>query len=130
MDYAGKYHMTVIEAGGGRTEQNDVSDFELEATENLEPVKTMNRRARIRGFRKGISEFTGSFTVMVPVGTPEYDWHKARKNGTELLLVLERAEGGTRFALEGTRILSVGEKSDSDGNAEFSIEYQAEDYEG
>lgn len=59
----------------------EVDGLELELTQckvttttGRKAVKTINRRGKVKGFAKGITEYTLSLTVAVPLDNNEPDW--------------------------------------------------------
>lgn len=61
----------VMEINGREVE---IVSFKPEVTTGRKPVKTMNRRGRVRGYADGITEYTLSVTAAVPFDGTEIDW--------------------------------------------------------
>lgn len=72
--YAGAIIMEV----NGR-EAMELISVACKTTIGRKPVKTMNRRGRIRGYADGITEYELSVTAAVPIDDTEIDWANITK---------------------------------------------------
>ena len=61
----------VIEVDGLEIE---LTQCKVNVTTGRKAVKTINRKGRVKGYAKGITEYTLSLTVAVPLNNNEPDW--------------------------------------------------------
>ena len=67
----------------------DLTKLDVRTVTGRKPVKTINRKGRVKGFAKGIVEYTLSITVAVPLNSPEPDWD----NVTDAKISVEEEKG-------------------------------------
>lgn len=72
--YAGAIIMEI----NGR-EAVELISVDTKTTIGRKPVKTMNRRGRVRGYADGITEFELNVTAAVPIDDTEIDWANITK---------------------------------------------------
>lgn len=72
--YAGSIIMEI----NGR-EAAELISVDTKTTIGRKPVKTMNRRGRVRGYADGITEFELNVTAAVPIDGTEIDWANITK---------------------------------------------------
>lgn len=81
----------------------DLTKCDARVLTGRKPVKTINRKARVKGFAKGITEYSLSLTVVVPLNTPEPDWD----NVTDAKVTIEK-ENGQRISYRNCFTTEVG----------------------
>ncbi|HDR1020949.1 TPA: phage tail tube protein [Pasteurella multocida] len=81
----------------------DLTKCDVRVITGRKPVKTINRKARVKGFAKGITEYSLSLTVAVPLNTPEPDWD----NVTDAKVTIEE-ENGQRISYRNCFTTEVG----------------------
>lgn len=52
----------------------DCIDCKVDTSTGKKPVKTMNRKLRIKGYANGIVTYNLSLTVVIPAGSESIDW--------------------------------------------------------
>ena len=82
----------------------DLTKLDVRTVTGRKPVKTINRKGRVKGFAKGIVEYTLSITVAVPLNSPEPDWD----NVTDAKISVEE-ENGKRISYTGCFTTEIGE---------------------
>ena len=83
----------IVEVDG---QEIDLTKLDVRVTTGRKPVKTINRKGRVKGFAKGITEYALSITVVVPLNAPEPDWD----NVTDAKITVEE-ENGKRISYIG-----------------------------
>lgn len=91
----------IVEVDG---QEIDLTKLDVRTVTGRKPVKTINRKGRVKGFAKGIVEYTLSITVAVPLNSPEPDWD----NVTDAKITVEE-EDGTRISYTGCFTTEIGE---------------------
>ena len=91
----------IVEVDG---QEIDLTKLDVRTVTGRKPVKTINRKGRVKGFAKGIVEYTLSITVAVPLNSPEPDWD----NVTAAKITVEE-EDGTRTSYTGCFTTEIGE---------------------
>ncbi len=81
----------------------DLTKCDVRVITGRKPVKTINRNALVKGFAKGITEYSLSLTVAVPLNTPEPDWD----NVTDAKVTIEE-ENGQRISYRNCFTTEVG----------------------
>ncbi|NBI12613.1 phage tail protein [[Haemophilus] felis] len=81
----------------------DLTKCDVKTVTGRKPVKTINRKGRVKGFAKGITEYTLSLTVAVPLNTPEPDWDNVK----DAKVTIEE-ENGQRISYLGCFTTEVG----------------------
>ncbi|HDR1911990.1 phage tail tube protein [Pasteurella multocida] len=81
----------------------DLTKCDVRVITGRKPVKTINRKARVKGFAKGITEYSLSLIVAVPLNTPEPDWD----NVTDAKVTIEE-ENGQRISYRNCFTTEVG----------------------
>ncbi|MCL7785535.1 phage tail tube protein [Pasteurella multocida] len=81
----------------------DLTKCDVRVITGRKPVKTINRKARVKGFAKGITEYTLSLTVAVPLNSPEPDWD----NVDDAKVTIEE-ENGQRISYRNCFMTEVG----------------------
>ena len=76
----------IVEVDG---QEIDLTKLDVRTVTGRKPVKTINRKGRVKGFAKGIVEYTLSITVAVPLNSPEPDWD----NVTDAKISVEEENG-------------------------------------
>lgn len=123
-DFVSKALVTV-DYSGGQVQLDGVTEFSVEAPKNLTAVKTMNRLGRVRGYRGGPAEPSGSLTIPIEM-TKELDWFALWRSGERFLMSFEE-EGSDRFQLPGTRIDNVSRSYNAEGEAQIEVSFMSED---
>ena len=98
---------------------------------NAEVVKTIRRKRRGIGYRKGVPEFEVEIEAVDTIPA-EFNWFAKKRAQTELLLVYEEAAGallGKRFRLEDLLITEVGKEFNAEGTAILKIRCLALDHQ-
>lgn len=90
----------IVEVDG---QEIDLTKLDVRVTTGRKPVKTINRKGRVKGFAKGITEYTLSLTVAVPLNRAEPDWD----NVTDGKVTVEE-ENGKRRSYIGCFTTEVG----------------------
>lgn len=89
----------IVEVDG---QEIDLTKLDVRVTTGRKPVKTINRKGRVKGFAKGITEYALSITVVVPLNAPEPDWD----NVTDAKITVE--ENGKRISYIGCFTTETG----------------------
>lgn len=126
IDYVDVALVEVKRADGTTIVLEDVVDISIDITVNRQLVKTMNRRRRGRGYRRGVKEVTGSITVEKAVN-PEFPWREVLNSGEILQVFYEEAEDGQRFHLVDFIVGDIGNEAGEDGEAQEKISFLAID---
>ena len=90
----------IVEVDG---QEIDLTKLDVRVTTGGKPVKTINRKGRVKGFAKGITEYALSLTVAVPLNRAEPDWD----NVTDGKVTVEE-ENGKRRSYIGCFTTEVG----------------------
>ena len=90
----------IVEVDG---QEIDLTKLDVRVTTGRKPVKTINRKGRVKGFAKGITEYALSLTVAVPLNRAEPDWD----NVTDGKVTVEE-ENGKRRSYIGCFTTEVG----------------------
>lgn len=90
----------IVEVDG---QEIDLTKLDVRVTTGRKSVKTINRKARVKGFAKGITEYALSLTVAVPLNRAEPDWD----NVTDGKVTVEE-ENGKRRSYIGCFTTEVG----------------------
>lgn len=90
----------IVEVDG---QEIDLTKLDVRVTTGRKPVKTINRKGRVKGFAKGITEYVLSLTVAVPLNSSEPDWD----NVTDAKVTVEE-ENGTRTSYTNCFTTEVG----------------------
>lgn len=90
----------IVEVDG---QEIDLTKLDVRVTTGRKPVKTINRKGRVKGFAKGITEYALSLTVAVPLNRAEPDWD----NVTDGKVTVEE-ENGKRRSYIGCFATEVG----------------------
>lgn len=115
------------DANGALVELNDVVDLSVDVTTSTTLVKTMNRKRRARGYRRGVVEVSGSLTVEKKV-VPEFDFRRSMLVGETIQLYYDEAEDGVRYHLKDIRITEVGNEAGEDGSSNLKVTFMALDH--
>ena len=117
--YAGSIIMEI----NGR-EAAELISVDTKTTIGRKPVKTMNRRGRVRGYADGITEFELNVTAAVPIDGTEIDWANITK--AKITLYPINAEEKRTSYLDCFSI-SCSDKYEVDNEARIDIEMLALD---
>ena len=90
----------IVEVDG---QEIDLTKLDVRVTTGRKPVNTINRKGRVKGFAKGITEYALSLTVAVPLNRAEPDWD----NVTDGKVTVEE-ENGKRRSYIGCFTTEVG----------------------
>lgn len=90
----------IVEVDG---QEIDLTKLDVRVTIGRKPVKTINRKGRVKGFAKGITEYALSLIVAVPLNRAEPDWD----NVTDGKVTVEE-ENGKRRSYIGCFTTEVG----------------------
>lgn len=100
----------VMEVDG---QEIEVVDVGTTSTTGIRPVKTMNRSMRVKGFSRGIAEFSLRVTVVIPL-TGDRDWEAIQ--GAKITL-FPATQGGQRVSYLDCYTVDVGEQYNVDNEA-------------
>lgn len=100
----------VMEVDGQEVE---IVDFNVTKNTGTKPVKTMNRKRRVKSFSRGIATFDIKATVVVPL-TGDLDWINIEGSKITISPV---AEGGQRKSYTDVYCSEVGEQYTIDNEA-------------
>lgn len=100
----------------------DLTKCDVKTVTGRKPVKTINRKGRVKGFAKGITEYTLSLTVAVPLNTPEPDWDNVK----DAKVTIEE-ENGQRISYLGCFTTEVGTSYTTDNEEVRDIQVVALD---
>ncbi|HDR1252693.1 phage tail tube protein [Pasteurella multocida] len=81
----------------------DLTKCDVRVITGRKPVKTINRKGKVKGYAKGIAEYTLSLTVAVPLNSPEPDWD----NVDDAKVTIEE-ENGQRISYRNCFTTEVG----------------------
>lgn len=98
------------------------------SAEGKESVMVMRRSRKPIGFKRGTMKTTYTLQV-VQTSPPEIDWHKMLTDHEEFLLVYEENDGGTRYRLVDSQILSIGSSYEAEGETVYDVECEALDHQ-
>ena len=90
----------IVEVDG---QEIELTKLDVKTVTGRKPVKTINRKGRVKGFAKGITEYTLSITVVVPLNAAEPDWD----NVTDAKITVEE-ENGKRISYIGCFTTETG----------------------
>lgn len=90
----------IVEVDG---QEIDLTKLDVRVTTGRKPVKTINRKGRVKGFAKGVTEYALSLTVVVPLNAAEPDWD----NVTDAKITVEE-ENGKRISYTGCFTTETG----------------------
>ena len=111
--------------GTARLELQEVMSFDLTTTNaGAEAVKTMRRKRRSIGFKRGVPDFEVDLEVK-PVNPPETDWEELERLGTLFRMFYEENEGGRRFTLTDCLVTEVSKTFNADGEATKAVKILA-----
>ena len=99
----------------------DCTSFSASVATGRSLVRTMNRSGRAAGYRKGITQYDLSITVVIPADGSEPDW----ENMVGAKLSVEPIAGGQREAYLDVFTTSVGAAYEMDGEARRNISAHA-----
>ncbi|KKM84772.1 hypothetical protein LCGC14_1295790 [marine sediment metagenome] len=112
----------------GNTELQELMSIDIDETDpGAEAVKTMRRRRRAIGFKRGVPEFELSLEVK-PVNPPEINWLGLKQQGTLFQLFYEENDGGQRFTVEDCLVTEVSKTRNAEGEATDTITVLALDH--
>lgn len=100
----------------------EMTKFDVKTTTGRKSVKTMNRKARVKGYAKGVVEYTLSITVAVPLDEPEPDWVEVDDAKVSIEL-----ENGKRESYLGCFSTDVGDSYSVDNELVRDIQMVALD---
>jgi len=112
----------------------EVVDISESTEMDSEVVKTMSRRNRGYGVRRGVPHWQLELSVIVPT-TGEYDWDSGFTSGVELSCVVQYARQGDRnasafgprYRYDRCTITSVGATANAGGEVTRSVTMMALD---
>lgn len=110
--------------GRPRVELEDVESFDIEVENSgQEPVPTINRRRRPRGFKKGVQKQQATITTRLS-DPLELDWLELMRSGCIFQFGWQYAETGKRWHLKDCAIKSLrgSENQEGDVTQEMTIE--------
>ena len=90
----------IVEVDG---QEIDLTKLDVKTVTGRKAVKTINRKGRVKGFAKGITEYTLSITVVVPLNAAEPDW-----DNVEDAKITVEEENGKRISYTGCFTTDVG----------------------
>ena len=90
----------IVEVDG---QEIELTKLDVKTVTGRKPVKTINRKGRVKGFAKGITEYTLSITVVVPLNAAEPDW----ENVDDAKITVEE-ENSKRISYTGCFTTDVG----------------------
>jgi hypothetical protein len=106
---------------GPNIELQEVMTFDITETDpGAEAVKTMRRKRRSIGFKRGVPEFEVDLEVK-PVNPPEVDYLDLEQKGTLFQMFYEENAGGKRFTLNDCLVTEVGKTFNAEGEATLTI---------
>ena len=105
----------------------DVVDISVDTTVNRALVKSMNRRRKGRGYRRGVKEVTGTLTVNKAV-SPEFPWETVLDLDEIMQVYYDEAEDGRRFHLEDFIVGDIGTEASEEGESQLKISFLALDH--
>lgn len=100
----------------------EMTKFDVKTVTGRKSVKTMNRKARVKGYAKGVTEYTLSITVAVPLDEAEPDW--AEVDDAKVSVELEN---GKRESYLGCFSTDVGDSYSVDNELVRDIQMVALD---
>ncbi|WP_028535610.1 hypothetical protein [Paludibacterium yongneupense] len=101
----------------------EVVDLDVQTKTGRKLVKTMNSTGKAKGFSKGITEYSLSITVVIPL-TGDIDW--AAIEGAKVSITPE-ASGGSPVSYLNCCTTDVGEKYSVDNEGRRDIKMFATD---
>ncbi len=117
--------LEVAVPGSARVELQETMSFDLTVTNaGAESVKTMRRKRRSIGFKRGVPDFEVDLEVK-PVNPPEVDWEELERLGTLFRMFYEENEGGRRFTLTDCLVTEVSKTFNADGEATKAVKILA-----
>lgn len=120
--------LEVAVPGTARVELQEVMSFDVTATNaGAEAVKTMRRKRRSIGFKRGVPDFEIDLEVK-PVNPPEVDWQELERLGTLFRMFYEENEGGRRFRITDALATEVSKTFNADGEATLAVKILATDH--
>lgn len=113
--------------GQPRKELEDVESFDIEVENSgQEPVPTINRRRRPRGFKKGVQKQQATITTRL--SDPfELDWIQLMRRGRLFQFGWQYAENGQRWHLKDCSIKSLRNGNNQEGDVTLEITIEALD---
>ncbi|AOJ10601.1 phage tail protein [Burkholderia mayonis] len=78
------------------------------------PVKTMNRKGRVKGFARGIEEHELKVTVVIPLNGDEIDWFNMEGGK---LTIFPASPGGQRVSYYDCVTIEMGDQYNVDNEA-------------
>lgn len=112
----------------GNVELQELMSFDIDETDpGAEVVKTMRRRRRGIGIKRGIPEFELSLEVK-PVNPPEVDYLQLKQSRRFFQLFYEENDGGRRFVVEDCQVTEVSKTRNAEGEATDTITIIALDH--
>lgn len=102
----------------------DCTDMKVETQTGYKPIKTMNRKLRVKGFARGVVTYQISVTVVIPAGSESIDW--ANLAGAKLV-VAPATSGGTRKTYQDCYTISASEQYNVENEARRDLQLFAGD---
>jgi hypothetical protein len=120
--------MEIQRQSGASVLVEDITSFEVTATQESRPVFTMRPDRTPRGFKHGARNVSGNMEVVVPTGGLEVDFEEMMRNKEAFDAICSRGVGGLRKSLLNALITEVVEGSNGEGEHTFRVNFVAADY--
>lgn len=111
--YAGA---VVMEVDGKEVE---IISIKPQTTTGRKPVKTMNRKGRVRGYADGVTEHKLSVTAAIPIDGTEIDWDNITKAKVTIYPI---NKDGHRVSYLDCVTIETSEQYEVDNEARIDIE--------
>jgi hypothetical protein len=104
----------------------DCADIKVSSDNGTEPVPTMNRENRAKGYKSGVQKYSISATVPVETGDLVIDFDDVYESGTLFETIVEE-EGGVMDTYIDCKLTKVDRDSKEGDTITYSLEIAALD---
>ena len=106
----------------------DVVSIDVSMTHSSNPVKTMNKRRRARGFQTNTPDYSADMEVAVQLASPEVDWIELQQSKEIFTIFYREGANGVRRQLVDCQVADVSDAYSEEGEMRRRVTVMALDF--